>query len=452
MGIFKAYDVRGVYPSEIDEEKVYKIGRAFADMLKEELKKENITIIIGRDARVSSPSLSKKIIEGVIAQGVNVVDIGLISTPSFYFAVGKHNADGGLQISASHNPKEYNGVKIVKAKAYPVGEDTGIKEIEKRVNENKFEESETKGSVSQKEGIVKEDTEFSLKFADISKIKPFKIVVDTGNGMGAQYIEELFKHLNCELIKMYFDIDGTFPNHTADPMEPKNTEDLRKKVVEEKADLGIAIDGDGDRIFFIDNEGGYIPPAITRAILSKIFLRENPGAIICYDIRPGKITYDVIVENGGTPELTKVGHSLIKEHAIKVGAPFAGESSGHFFVKTENGFFETPMIVTLKLLEEISNEGKPFTEILKPLRKYFHSGEINLEVKDKAGIIEKVKDKYSNGKLNEIDGIYIEYDDFWFNVRASNTQPLLRFTLEAKTKKIMGEKRDEILDFIKSHS
>ena len=317
MSIFKAYDIRGVYPSELNEEIIYNIGRAYADILKEELKKDNIKMVVCRDMRLSSPQLSEKLIEGITDQGVDVVDIGLGSTPTFYFAVANYGYDGGMQVSASHNPKEYNGIKIVKARAYPVGYDTGIDEIEKRVKENKFEKAETKGNVEKKENVVDDHVEYALKFADIEKIKPFTVVADVANAMGAHYLEKLFEKLPCKLIKMNFKLDGTFPSHQANPYNDKNIVDIKKKVIEEKADLGIATDGDGDRIFFIDDRGELIEPGIVRGLLSKIFLKENPGATICYDIRPGKITYDMIVENGGKPVVTKVGHSLIKAQAIK---------------------------------------------------------------------------------------------------------------------------------------
>lgn len=448
MTIFKTYDIRGIYPSELNEDIVFKIGRAYADILKEDLKKDNVTIVVGRDMRLSSPKLTEKLIEGIIIQGVNVVDVGLVSTPTFYFAVSYYGYDGGMQISASHNPKEYNGVKVVRARAYPVSYDTGINEIKKRVEENEFKESKKKGKIKIKKKVLDEELKYSLKYTN-SKIKPLKVVADAANAMGSLDLDKLFSKLPCELIKMNFKLDGTFPSHQADPFQEKNIKDLKKRVKKENADLGIATDGDGDRIFFVDDKGQLAEPSIIRGIMSKIVLREHPGAKICYDIRPGRITYDMIVENGGVPIVTKVGHSLIKAQAIKENAEFAGESSGHFFVKMEHGLFEMPMIITLKLLEEISNEDKKFSEILTPLRKYSHSGEINSKVKDKEYIMRKIEMKYADGKINKLDGITIEYDDFWFNVRTSNTESLLRLNLEAKTEKIMKEKTKEILKVIR---
>jgi len=281
-------------------------------------------------------------------------------------------------------------------------------------------------------------------------IKFLKIVADPANAMGALYLSKLFKELPCELIKMNFDLDGTFPSHEADPFKDENIIDLKKKVVEEKADLGIATDGDGDRIFFIDEKGQLVEPAILRGIMAKIVLKEQPGARICYDIRPGKITRDMIEEYGGIPSVTKVGHTLIKSQAIQEKAAFAGESSGHFFFNTDIGMFEMPMIVVLKLLEEISSIGKKLSQLVDPMRKYFHSGEINSKVEDKEAKMNEIASTYKDGKISWLDGVTIEFHDFWFNVRPSNTEPLLRLNLEAVSKKIMEKRTKEVLNIIRS--
>ncbi|MBN1502913.1 phosphomannomutase/phosphoglucomutase [Candidatus Woesearchaeota archaeon] len=450
MSIFKAYDIRGIYPEQLNEEIVYKIGRAFADMLKEEVKKEIVNIVVARDMRISSPQLTEKLIEGVTKQGVNVVDIGLASTPTFYFAVGYLNLDGGMIVSASHNPKEYNGVKIVRAKAKPFGAGTGMEELERRVNQNIFKQADKLGQVTRETGVLGAEVKHALKHAAIDKLKLFKIVTDTANAMGGPYLEALFANFPCNVIKMNFDLDGTFPAHQADPFQEKNIIDIKKRVIEEKADLGIATDGDGDRIFFIDEKGKLAEPWVIRGLLARIILKQQPGSKICYDIRPGMITHDMIVENGGIPVVTRVGHSLIKAQAIQERAVFAGESSGHFFMKTDYGFFEVPMIVTLKILEELSLADKPFSEILRPLRKYFHSGEINSVVKDKAAVMKKIENTFSDGRINKLDGITIAYPDYWFNVRPSNTEPLLRLNLEAKTKDKMKEMKDKLLKIIRA--
>lgn len=449
--IFKAYDIRGIYNKDFNDETAYKIGLAFANMRKKELnQKEKITIIVAEDMRLSSPAIKARLIDGITDGGADVIDIGLASTPTFYFAVAHYKYDGGIIVSASHNPKEYNGFKIVRDKAIPVSGDTGIFDLRDMVIEETFIKSGSKGEISKKTGILQEQVKRSLTHVDIEKIKKLKLVIDPANGMGAQYFDELLKNLPCEIIKINWELDGTFPAHEADPLKPENMEDLKKKVIEVNADLGIATDGDGDRIFFMDETGEPIEPGITRAILCKLFLKEKPKSKIAYDIRPGKITPDIITENGGIPIVTRVGHSLIKEQAIKENAYFAGESSGHFFLNMEEGCYEVPLIVTLKLLEEISQKNIKFSEYIKPYKKYFHSGEINTKVDDINKKIEEIKNTYKDGKINELDGITLEYPDFWFNVRPSNTEPLLRLNLEARTKKIMEEKRDEVLKIIKS--
>lgn len=448
--IFKAYDIRGIYPDDLDEELIYKIGRAYADMLKEETKKDKVTFVVGRDMRLSSPQLTKELIRGITDQGVNVINIGLASTPTFYYGVSILDADGGMQVSASHNPKEYNGIKLVKSRAFPVGFDTGIEEILNRVIADDFVKSEKKGLISKNNEILDKHVEYALSSTDIDRIKPLKVVADAANSMGAPYLEKLFEKLPGELIKMNFELDGTFPAHEADPYKEENIVDLKKRVLAEGADLGIATDGDGDRIFFIDDTGELVDPAIIRGMLSKIVLEKNQGATICYDIRPGRITRDMIVENGGKPCVTRVGHSLIKAKGIEEGAKFAGESSGHFFFDTKYGFFETPDLVTLKMLAEISKEDKKFSEIIKPLQRYYHSGEINSEVEDKEGVMKKLVKIYKDAKdISLLDGVTIEFDDFWFNVRPSNTEPKLRLNLEAISRDIMEEKRDEILKVIR---
>jgi len=448
--IFKAYDIRGIYPSELNEEVIYKIGRAYAVLIQKE-NKGKLTVAVGEDMRLSSPKLKEALVKGLVTQGVNVVEIGLVSTPTFYFAVANYGYDGGMQVSASHNPREWNGLKLVRKEAIPVSEDTGIKKIKAMVEKGEFMEVEEKGEVSKKEGVLQDQIKHDFKYADISKIKLFKVVVDPANAMGALYSEAMFDRLPCELIKMNFELDGTFPNHEADPMKEENTKDLRKRVVKERADIGIAIDGDGDRIFFVDNKGELVPQQIIRGLLAKIFLREYPGATICYDIRPGKITVDMIKEAGGKPVVTRVGHSLIKEKMREVDALFGGESSGHFFLKLEKGVYEVPVIVILKLLQELSESGKSFSELIKPYKKYFHSGEINLVVEDKLGKIKEIEELYKGEakEVNNLDGIMVDMGDFWFNLRPSNTEAKLRLNLEATSNKLMEEKRDEVLKIIR---
>lgn len=448
--IFKAYDIRGVYPDQLNEEIAYCLGRAYAHLIKKENpNKDNFQIVVGSDMRLSGPSLKEKLIEGLIASGIDVINIGLVSTPTFYFAVAFYGYDGGIQVSASHNPKEYNGFKLVRAGAVPISGDTGMKDLASLVEANEFESTTKKGTITKKDGVVEDLVKDQTKSIDLTSIKPFKIVVDAANAMGSLDIKEMFKGLPCQLIKLNFNLDGTFPAHEADPFKDKNLKVVQDGVKEHQADLGISIDGDGDRYFFVDENGELIRQEILRGIMAQLALAEHPGATVCYDIRPGRITKDMIESVGGKSSVTKVGHSLIKEQMIKENAIFGGESSGHFFYKFDYGVFESPVSYVLKLLEFISKKNVPVSQIMKPYRKYFHSGEINSIVKDPDAKIKEIGKKYSQGEISHLDGITVTFDDFWFNVRKSNTEPKLRLNLEAISKEIMEEKRDEVLSIIR---
>ncbi|MBI4894871.1 MAG: phosphomannomutase/phosphoglucomutase [Candidatus Aenigmarchaeota archaeon] len=457
MSIFKSYDIRGIYPVEIDEDIVFRTGRAFAEMLRHENLGKSLKVVVGNDMRLSSDSLKKHLISGIISQGVDVVDIGLVSTPTFYYAVAFFNYDGGIQISASHNPKEYNGMKLVRKGAIPIGEFSGMKDLEKNVLENKFPTSLEVGRVEKRTDVLDREIESYVREFNFDEIKKFKIVVDPANAMAALYMEKLFQKLPCKLVKMNFALDGTFPNHEADPLKEENLEDVKKAVLREKADFGIAFDGDGDRIFFIDDLGKTIEPSIIRGVLSKIYLKEFPGSKICYDARPGRVTKDMIEEYEGIPIMTRIGHTLIKDVAMKEGAVFAGESSGHFFVKKEYGMFEMPCIVLLKLLEEFSKSSGKVSDYIAPLKKYHHSGEINFRVKDKDILLKKIKEEFSDAEnIYYLDGISIEYDDWWMNLRPSNTESktgqgsLVRLNLEAKTNEKMRKMLEKVLSLIES--
>lgn len=448
--IFKAYDVRGIYPDELNEDIAYCIARAYAMLLQQENPGKHLTLVVGRDMRVSSPALAERVIAGLIDSGVKVVDIGLVSTPTYYFAVAQGGYDGGMQVSASHNPGQYNGLKLVRANAKPVGAGNGMEALTELARAGKFPQPTTKGTVTTKSDEVVADVAAAFSHADVEKIKPMTIVADPANAMGAQYLDAMLAKLpQLTVHKLFWELDGTFPNHEADPFKDENVADLKKAVIEKKADLGIATDGDGDRVFFIDNEGELIDPAIIRGILAKVFLAEKPGSKICYDIRPGRITRDMIEQYGGVPIVTKVGHSLIKAQALKEGAYFAGESSGHFFLNLEYGCFEMPVVMILKLLMEFSQSGQTVADYVRPLRRYFHSGEINSEVPDVAAVLERVAAQYHDGSVSRLDGVTVEYEDYWFNVRGSNTEPKIRLNLEAKTKALMEQKRDEVLTVIR---
>lgn len=448
--IFKAYDIRGVYSEDFSKEDFYKISKGYATFLIEKHPEKNLKVVVGRDMRISSPELTKEVIKGLLESGLDVVDIGLASTPTYYFAVAEGGYDGGLQISASHNPKEHNGIKAVLEKAYPITFETVYKRVKEIIENDEFKKLDKEGSLTTDDSVLKKVVDYSLSYDDFSHIKPLKIVADTANAMGGLELKALFEKLPCELIEMNFELDGNFPAHPADPLQEKNLEDLKKRVLAEKADLGIATDGDADRIFFIDEKGNLFDPSIVRGLLAQIVLRNHKGAVIGYDIRPGKITKDMILEGGGVPFVTQVGHAIIKKDSIEKGAVFSGESSGHLFFQSDYGFFEMPLVSTLYILREMSEKNLAISEIIKPFQKYFASGEINFEIQDKKGAIEKVLETYKAGakEVNDLDGITIEHEDYWLNVRASNTEPLLRLSLEAVSKEKMIEKRDELSAFI----
>jgi phosphomannomutase len=446
--VFKAYDIRGVYETDFDEGLAYKLGLAYCQFLRQETGKSKLTVVAASDMRLSSPMLKANLIKGLVEGGAQVIDIGLASTPTFYFAVSNYNYDGGITVSASHNPREYNGFKLVRAKAMPIGQGTGMEEIKTLILENKLQVADKLGTIEEQD-VLATHVEHDLRFANIQTIKPFKIALDPANGMGAQYLEELFKHLPCDLVKINWQLDGAFPGHEADPFKAENLVDLCQKVKDQHCDFGIATDGDGDRIFFVDDQGRPVEANIMRAMLCKIFLEEEPGAKIAYDIRPGRITKEVILANGGEPIMTKVGHAYIKAESIKEGVYFAGESSGHFFLNTDIGFFETPMIVALAVMSELSEKNITLSEYIRPFKKYYNTGEINSQVNDPQAKLEAIKQIYSDGEQNDLDGITITYDDFWFNVRPSNTEPLLRLNLEATSSHTMVKERDKLLEIIR---
>ena len=449
--IFKAYDIRGLYGEDFSNDFAYQLGLAFVALRKNDADfppDKKLRVAVAADMRLSSPALKKKLLAGLIAGGVEAVDLGEIATPSLYFAVGHYNYDGGIMVSASHNPKEWNGFKIVRSNGLPVSGQNGLEWLRDKILENKLKPAVTPGKVSANSEVLKDELTYAFSLVDKQKIKAFKIVADAANSMGATYLKPLFTDLSAQLIPLNFELDGNFPAHEADPLKEENMRQLSAAVIKEGADLGIATDGDGDRVFFVDNQGKTIDPAIIRGLLSQIFLKDKPGSKIGYDARPGKITKDMIEEAGGQAVITRVGHSLIKGQMLKEGLYFAGESSGHFFLQGEAGCFEYPPLMILKLLEHFSGLEKDLASYLKVYKKYFHSGEINRVVADSGEIFKKLASKYQDGKISYLDGISVEYPDFWFNVRASNTEAKVRLNLEAINEELMKTKRDEVLALI----
>lgn len=448
-GIFKSYDIRGVYPTEINAESAARIAQAFVAMIRKEYGQETLRIAVGGDMRVSTPEIKQAVLSALVAHGIDVVDLGLVSTPTYYFAVAYYGLDGGIQVSASHNPKQYNGLKMVRRGSAPIGKGNGMEEIE-RLTRSELSWSGAQGSIVQQEHILPDLMKAEVAPEDVAAVRPLKIVVDAANAMGALDVEAIFKDVPIELVRLNFELDGTFPVHQPDPLDPKNLEVLRQAVLEHHADLGIAPDGDGDRYFFVDECGEIIRQEILRGIMAQIALRETPGATVCYDIRPGKITKDLIEEAGGKAIVTRVGHSHIKKAMIEAGAIFGGESSGHYFYKFPFGTFEAPAPLVLKFLRWACEQEKPLSEAVAPYRqKYSNSGEINSEVVDIPKVLQFIQEKYSDGEISLLDGVTVTYPDFWFNVRGSNTEPLIRLNLEATTKERMEEKRDEVLGVIR---
>lgn len=449
--IFKAYDVRGIYPSEINKETAEIIGRAFISFLKNlknTLGKKKLEIIIGKDSRFSSSVLCDGLKEGILTQGVNVIDIGLSPAPMFYFAVWKYNFDGGIEVTASHNPPEYNGFKIVREGAKMIGENSGLKEIKKTAHYLKEQKKEQKKGKIKKKNILKDYIKFNLKGINIEKIKNLKIVIDTGNAVSGILIQELKKYLPCKIYHLFARLDGSFPNHLPNPLEEKNIKDLKKIVREKKADLGIAFDGDGDRIVFVNERGCQISPDFITCLISEIILRERPGAKILYNICSSNIIKEMVRKRGGVPIAAKIGHTFVKEKMIKEMAFFAGEYSGHYFHK-EHNFCEAPLFVLFKILEKMSETKKTISQLVAPFKKYFYSGIINLEVKNKPKSLDLLKSRYKKGRISQLDGLRVDFRDWWFNSRPSNTEDLLRVAVEAKTKSLMKEKLKEIIKIIK---
>ncbi len=440
-GIFKAYDVRGVYPEEIDEEVAYRIGRAFVTFLGDP------GIVTGRDMRLSSPALSRAFIAGATDQGAEVTDIGLCSTDMLYYASGAIDMPGAM-FTASHNPKQYNGLKLCRRKAAPISMDTGIAEIRDLTLAGDFPRPSSRGKVKEVD-MLDSYVKHVLGFISTSSLRPLKVVTDAGNGMAGMILPALFEHLPCELVPHCFELDGSFPHHQPDPINPENIRLLSQWVLEAGGDLGMAFDGDADRVFLVDDKGEPVSGSLTTAMVARRILETNPGEKIIYNCINSWVVPETIRAYGGIPIRERVGHSFIKQTMAETGAVFAGEHSGHYYFR-DNYRADSGLIAAMFILEIVSLEGRPLSEILAPFRKYHASGEINSRVDDILGKLEEIARVYSHGKVDRLDGITVEFDDWWFNVRPSNTEPLLRLNLEAKSRELMEEKRDEVLAVIRS--
>lgn len=441
--IFKAYDIRGVYNKEINEKAVYNIARSIAKHFKTK------RVVVGKDIRLSSDALEKKLVEGFIDSGVDVIKIGTAATPMIYRASSQFDVEVAVIITASHNPAEYNGMKICLTNAVPVGKGAGMEEIKDLALNGTFPEIKEKGNINIVEGFQEECLSYIKSFYNQGKAKKRKIVIDFANAMGIMY-KKIYEDFSdtIELVSLYDDFDGKFPNHEANPLKTETLAELQKKVTKEKADLGIAFDGDADRVGFVDETGEIIPMDYITGLLGREVLKKHPGGLILVDLRSSNAVREYIEEAGGKTNLSRVGHSLIKKQMRDEGAVFAGELSGHYYFQ-ENSNAEESALASVFVLNLMNETGKKITELTKDLKRYFHSGEINSEVKDTKEVLDRIKGRYKDGKLIELDGIRIDFEDWWFNVRSSNTEPLIRLTMEAKTKEMMEEKRDELLDLIR---
>ncbi len=440
--IFKAYDVRGVYPTEINEVTVEAIGRAYARFLSPK------NVVVGSDVRTSSPSLKKALIEGLTSSGVNVIDIGIISTDMLYFAVATLKTDGGITVTASHNPKEYNGMKFVREKAIAISSDTGLNDIAELTEVDEIETKDKKGSVT-KQDVLDGYIKHILSFIDAKKLKPLKVVANGNFGLAGQVIVKTLENTPIEIIPLNDKPDGTFPKGRPDPLILENRQETIDLIISSGADLGISWDADADRCFFYDENGNFIEGYYTTAILAEMMLKKSGGGKIIHDPRLTWATIDTVKAAGGIPIVNKAGHTFIKDRMRAENAIFGGEMSAHYYFK-DNFFCDNGMIPALLILEQLSVGKKKMSEIVNPYKKkYFVSSEINSEVDNGAEIIKELKDKYRDGEQNEIDGLSVEYKDWRFNVRMSNTEPLIRLNVEARNKDLEKAKTEELLAIVR---
>lgn len=440
---FKAYDIRGIYGKDIDEDLAYKVGRAYIKYLNAK------EVVVGRDMRTSSPSLSQALIDGILDEGANVIDIGLSSTDMLYFANIHLGSDGAIQVTASHNSKEYNGLKFTRKGALPIGIDSGLRDIENIVKENDFIKKE-RGKVASLD-LLDDFIKFMHSFVDPLKLKPLNVVIDAGNGMAGLILPKLFRNSPLNIHSLFYDLDGSFPNHDANPLEEKNRIDLVDKVIKVGADLGVGLDGDVDRAFFVDGKGKFCSGDFILGLLSKEVLKKNPGSTIVYDVRCSRYVKDVVAGLGGIAKMGKVGHAYAKIFMKEIGAVFGGEVSGHYYFKYKDSYFDSGHLTALVLLKYLSDYDLSLEEAMEDTKGYFISGEINNVVKDPDAVIAKILKLYSDKvKILNIDGISLISDDWWVNIRKSNTEPLLRLNCEAYDKNKMEYIRDRMLELITS--
>jgi phosphomannomutase len=445
--IFKAYDIRGVYPESLNEDVARDIGRAFVN----HLGLSGSRVVVARDMRLSGEALEKAFIEGVTAAGADVLDLGLVSTDALYFAVGHLEEPGGAMITASHNPKQYNGFKLCREDAIALSGEQGIGQIRDLILSGKLPEpAEYAGSVEESD-ITEDYAKHCLSFINTEGLRSLKIIVDAGNGMAGKMLPPIFKKLPFECVPMYFELDGSFPNHPPNPIELENMKELQERVVAEGADFGAALDGDADRVFVVDEKGVTISGDLLAALVAKNVLEKEPGATILYSAVCSKAFSKLVEREGGKAIRTKAGHSIIKPQMRENDAAFGGEHSGHFYFR-DNYFADSGIIAMLTVAELVARQKGPLSELLAPIDPYVRSGEINSEVEDQSATLEKVEEHYAqrdDAKIDHLDGLTVDFGDWWFNLRPSNTEPLLRLNVEASDRETMERERDELLKLIR---
>jgi phosphomannomutase len=442
--IFKAYDVRGIYPDELDEEGAFAIGRAYVEEF------EPRSLAVGRDMRVSSPAMAEAVMRGAAEAGADVLDLGLVGTEMVYFAVGELGLEGGIMVTASHNPKEYTGMKIVRRGALPVGGDSGLLDIRTRAMSGARHETGPAGTIRE-EDIWSRWVEAVLAFVDVEALKPLRVVIDAANGMAGVMLPRVLERLPIDAVPYFFEPDGTFPNHEPNPLLPENREFIVGKVHEDRGDLGVAFDGDADRCFFVDDTGEFVPGDFVTALLAESIVEKDPGAKILYDVRASWAVPETIERAGGTALVNRVGHAFFKHRMREEGAVFGGEVSGHYYFR-DFSQADSGVIPFLLMLELVSKRGGKLSEILRPYNdRYFITGELNTPVEDVALKLQELKERFGGeGKVSHLDGLSVDSEQWHMNVRPSNTEPLLRLNLEALSPDLMERKRDEVLEVIRS--
>jgi phosphomannomutase len=442
--LFKAYDVRGIVPGELTPEIAYQIGRALVEVTGAGI------VAVGRDMRLSGPAIAGATIDGIADSGADVIDLGLVSSDALYFAVGKFGYPAGVMITASHNPAEYNGLKFCREEARAMSLDTGLADIRDRIITGVGEPAPRRGTVQQRD-VIDEYADYMRSMVDLSKIAPLKIAIDAGNGMAGMTVPRVFAGLPVEIIPMYFELDGSFPNHDANPLEPENIIDLQRTVVEQGCDLGVAFDGDADRMFLIDEHGAFVGGDMVTAMVAVKLLDRSPGSAVVYNLICSRSVPEAIIAHGGRPLRSRVGHSYIKELMREEDAVFGGEHSGHFYFR-DLWYADSGMMALLTVLELLSEAGKPLSEVLAPLDSRVRSGEINSEVAAPLEVTQRIEDHYAalGAEIDHLDGATVSFPDWWFNLRASNTQPLLRLNVEANDADLLAEKTAEVVAMVRS--